>query len=736
MARPSRSRRPPPVPAVATARACRAGWFGLAAIVAVLLLKLALALQLAGHPLLQPVGDLDTGEYWRLAHRVLDGDPWLAGTAFYVSPLYIYWLAFALMAGGGTVAGVLVVQAIAGTTAVGLAALTAARWTAAGDGFDRQDRRPAIIAAGVAGAALALTGVVALQDALVLQSAIDALLIALCAWTWTEALLRGGDRRWTASGVAFALLATNRPNAWLVAPLLMGAALVRAESGRSPRSIWRHATAWALGVAIVLLPFAVRSRVAIGEWQLLPGHGGLNLYIGNHDRATGTYTVIDGIRPSIDGQRDDARRVAQAAAGRPLSDAEVSGWFVRRAVSWWRESPLAALRTFAYKAWLAVHAWELPVNVSYGWFREQVGLLRALPVGAWLLLPLGLATAVLGRGLVAGERQRAWAWFRLLLPAYLVSVAVFFVVDRYRAPALVLGAIHVGVLAGRVREALSLRRARTSLAAVVALATLIAGQWPLPFHLGHGEADLGMALHAIERGRDAEADVWLRRASDRLPSAGVAWFRAGLAWQARGAFVPAERALRESHRRDPEIAEVAFALAGVLLSQGKGAEAAPLLESVERAGSHPDRVRLDRALALWQAGDRSGARELLEAGVPAAGLPLLRARALAAADARQVDLAAWLLEVFRRHVRDDAEVAEKLGLIQVRLGDEAGAALLFADAARLDPQRATARFNLAIVRVGQGRRDEAVALLRDALRIDPTYAQAAGALRELLAADR
>jgi Flp pilus assembly protein TadD len=96
-----------------------------------------------------------------------------------------------------------------------------------------------------------------------------------------------------------------------------------------------------------------------------------------------------------------------------------------------------------------------------------------------------------------------------------------------------------------------------------------------------------------------------------------------------------------------------------------------------------------------------------------------------------VALAEWLLSVYRHNAPGDAEVAEKLGLMRVRTGDAAGAATLFEDAARLDPTRATARFNLAVLRAQQGRRDEAIALLQDALRIDPTYAQAAGALREL-----
>jgi predicted Zn-dependent protease len=212
----------------------------------------------------------------------------------------------------------------------------------------------------------------------------------------------------------------------------------------------------------------------------------------------------------------------------------------------------------------------------------------------------------------------------------------------------------------------------------------------------------------------------------------VAWFRAGLAWQSRNQLADAERALREAHRLDAEVGEVAFALAEVLLTQGKGAEAVPLLEQAEAAHVRPDRVRLDLALALWQARQHERARAVLAGRVPASGLPLLRARAIASVEARQGDLAEWLLTEHRRYVADDAEIAEKLGLVRAARGDAPGAAALFEEAARLDPRRATARFNLAIARLQQGRRAEAIALLREALRIDPSYAQAAGALRELL----
>jgi Flp pilus assembly protein TadD len=299
---------------------------------------------------------------------------------------------------------------------------------------------------------------------------------------------------------------------------------------------------------------------------------------------------------------------------------------------------------------------------------------------------------------------------------------------------LVLGAIHLGVLSAMRRSGSGQPEGRGAmLAMAVAGVVGIGGLVPLSFHLGQGEADTRMALHAIASGRDDEARAWLARAGTRHPTPGVAWLRAGLAWQARNDFPAAERALREAHRLDPEVADVSFALAEVLITEGKGGEAAPLLEQAERAGVRPDRVRLDLALAYWQAGDQARAREVLARGVPTDGLPLLRARALASVEARRVDLAEWLLTEHRRYVPGDAEVAEKLGLMKGRGGDGRAAAALFEEAARLDPGRATARFNLAIAYLQQGRRDEAIAQLREALRIDPTYAQAAGALRELLA---
>jgi len=209
-----------------------AAWHPAWLLLPVLVYKIALALTMAGHPLVQPVGDLDSGEYWRLAARVAAGDVLLDGTPFYVSPLYVYVLAV-LQVVGGSVAGVLAGQALLGTAAVALVWRVVVRWSTR-------------LAATMAAALVALTGVLALQEASLLQSALDPLLVALFLLALTCALQGDGTRWWAACGAALALFALNRPNALADRPRAARNATGLAAGSGKPIS---HATPAATGAA-------------------------------------------------------------------------------------------------------------------------------------------------------------------------------------------------------------------------------------------------------------------------------------------------------------------------------------------------------------------------------------------------------------------------------------------------------------------------------------------------------
>src|SRR5688572_30358225 len=124
--------------------------------------KLIVLFQLRNHPLTQPDAGLDTTAYVELATQVLAGNVGLGPGVYYVSPLYIYFLAAGLALFDSFTA-VRVIQIVLGTASVACIFFTAKAWFG---------ERAAWISAGLA----ALTGLFTLYEVLILQSSVHALM--------------------------------------------------------------------------------------------------------------------------------------------------------------------------------------------------------------------------------------------------------------------------------------------------------------------------------------------------------------------------------------------------------------------------------------------------------------------------------------------------------------------------------------------------------------------------------
>ena len=256
--------------------------------------------QLNDHPLLQPVGQLDSGVYVALARQVAGGDLLLraatGGEPFFLAPLYLYFLAVPLALFGGSLLAAKALQIVLGTAAVGLLYAASRPWLG----------RPAAI---VAAALLALTGPVVFHETILLQAALDPFLMALGLFAVSRALRAGGWRGWAIAGAAIGLFALNRPNA-----LAWGLALaVTLPLARGLARGGREAAALALGLALGVAPATLRNVVVSGEPVLVSSHGGLNLYIGNRAEADGTYRHVPGITPDVVGP--GPRRAARGGGG-------------------------------------------------------------------------------------------------------------------------------------------------------------------------------------------------------------------------------------------------------------------------------------------------------------------------------------------------------------------------------------------------------------------------------------
>jgi tetratricopeptide (TPR) repeat protein len=684
------------------------------ALLAALGVRLVVLAQLHGHPLLQPTGVLDSAVYVRLAERAAGGD-WAVGPEpYFVSPLYIYFLAVLRWSFGPSLLLPRLVQALLGAAAVGLVGATAWRLFAS----------PAV--AGVAAWLAALTGVLVFHEILLLQSSLDPFLTALALYALARAAQGASVPGYALAGAAFGLLVANRPNALLAVAVT---ALAVVAVGRTRRSLLQ-AVALGAGLLLVLAPFALRNRLVAGEWILVSSHGGLNFYIGNNPEADGTYHSLPGVTPAIEGQARDARRLAEEALGQPLSASQVSSYFYERALAFIRAQPRAALALLARKAAYALNAVEVPLNYSYAYYaREEATLLRVLVVGSWLLVPLGLVGLVVHPRVTCRAALIPWASF---IPAYLLSLALFFVSARYRLPVLVPLCVTAGAAAVQLVTWLrSGKRRPAVLAAAVLGALLLFSCWDLGLDDGRGPEASEMVLHHLAAGREAEAKALLARTEPLLDNPGLLYYRMGLGYLERGQPGAAAPLFARALEADPGQPDVQLSLGQALLATGRASEAEPHLRAVRDAGVAPLESGFDLARALAALGRRPEAVEALRRAASAGGVADGAAASfgMLALSLGAPDLAEPFLGRAASRQPASAEVREAHGLALAQLGRSGPARAALEEALRLDPSRASAHFNLAVLALGEGRREEARRLLESAVRLQPDYAQA----RDLMA---
>lgn len=603
-------------------------------------LKVAVLARFNAHPLLQPAGEMDSGVYARLAEDVAREDLLLRSPGpvpFFVSPLYIYFLAAIHALSAGSLLAVKIVQILLGTAAVALVYLTAKRL------FGER----AALAAGVL---CALTGVVTFHEALILQAALDPFLTALCLFLLADALTRGrvsskvsggearkgrpgetamavtaggaGWSRWFVAGAAFGLLSLNRPNVLLcvvaIALVLAVASLV-ARREYSLRTLL-PALMLLVGTGFAVAPVTLRNLLVSREPVLISSHGGLNFLIGNGPGANGVYRLIPGITPDIGGQARDAKSLAEAAEGRRLSTRDVSAHFAKEAWTWIRERTGDAIRLFFRKIWYVFSEDEAPLNFSFPWYRERSVALKLLAVGPGLLVPLAGAGFVLALLASAGAKRRTLLVWTAFVPAYALSVAAFFVATRYRLPLLVALAVLAGAGASASWDALRAREThRLAAAAAVALPLALLSLWPTGLYDGSADEDMHWTLYLIEKGETIEAARLASATGTVHPDPGLFWLRIGKAWAASGRIDDAIASLEKARAIEPHPPATERALAGAHESRGVDRVLAhdtlgalPDLEAAAALAPEEPGILLNLAAALAEKGELARARDLAQ----------------------------------------------------------------------------------------------------------------------------
>ena len=659
------------------------------------------------------MGDARAYDEW--AQQIARGE-WLGHEVFYQAPLYPYFLGTLYRIAGRDLLVVRLCQAIIGSLACMLLGLAASRLFS--------NRRAGVIA----GLGLALYAPAIFFDGLLQKSVLDVFFVCLAIWLLSE-LVEEPQKRlsWFSLGLAMGALSLTRENAIVFVGVTLLWSLARRRLPRQER--FATAGMFLLGLAVVLLPVAVRNSVVDRGFYLTTSQFGPNFYIGNNARADGTYMSLRFGRGAPEYERQDATELAEDATGRHLTPAEVSSYWTTQALAFIRSEPVAWLKLLGRKIALLLNRSEMLDTESQESYAEWSTLLRlAGRLGHFgVLVPL----AFLGVILTWPLRDRLWVIYGIST-AYAASVVLFYVFARYRYP--LVPFLMLFAAAGLVALP-RLRHANTPLSALVAAVLVVAVfvNWPMlstDLMRAITEHNLGAALQS--EGRLDEAIEHYRRAitirSDYVP----AHNNMGAALRAKGQVADAVASYERALARRPDYPEAHYNLANLLLDQGKLDDAIDHFRRALPSLPRPD-VHNNLGIALAAKGQTDEAitefRNALRLDPDSSKTHRNLGDALAS-QGRQEEA----IEHLRRAVHldpRDGPARYDLGSALLEAGMVNDAIDQLRTAVQLMPYSADAYNNLGIALASQGEIEDAADQFQQALRRQPAFVDAQRNLAKL-----
>ena len=407
--------------------------------VGALVVKLTVFLVVRDNPFIESPS-LDEVQHLREARAIL-ATGWIRPEAFYFAPLYPYTLASLFAVVGERVELVRLVQVVLGCLNVAVIYALTREAT----GSRSWARNAAILTI--------FYGAFSFYENLLLKTTLAIFLQNLVLWTLVRAISGTRARPWAFAGLFLGILALVRGNTLVWIPFLVAGILWDHVRNRRPARLRRSLAFCALGLTVGLLPATVHNLAVSGDFVLTTYQGGSNTYIGNHEGATGGYVALRYGREEPWEEREDAVTIAQEARGRELSPNEVSRYWLGHALEFVLEHPADWLRLTVKKLWLTVSHHEGQDTISYPAFRTLEPIFLALPIRfGWIFALATVGFVVMWRGRRVSPALYLWCLGGVL------SVALFFVVDRYRMPLVGLFTIFAAAGLGWIFEGLRQRR--------------------------------------------------------------------------------------------------------------------------------------------------------------------------------------------------------------------------------------------------------------------------------------
>ena len=525
--------------------------FGLA-----LLLRLAYLFELKdAHIASTLMGDSELYDIW--AREILR-DGWIGHKVFFQAPFYPYLLAIVYALFGESLLAVRIMQIVLGSLSCVLIAEVGRMF------FSRSVGK-------VSGLLAAVYPMAIFYDYLIQKETFSLFFTALILYLIAKAAAKRTWIWWALCGVTTGLLVMVRENAMILAPIVLFWLAVYFR--KLPlKTVFRWGVIFIIGLTAVLFPVILRNTLVGGEFVLVTTNLGFNLYVGNSKEATGTWNSLVLGRGDWRYESSDAKRLAEKAVGKELSDAEVSGYWTGRALESIGED-VPRWMNLVFRKWLLLwNAVESSDTESIYAHMDYSGLLRTL--GTFLNFGTLFPLAAFGVGLTWANRSRLWLLY-LILIGYAAGIMPFFVFARYRQ--IMLPVLIPFASAGLILGFDCLRRKRLrSLAVPAAVAVLAAvfSNWPAVSKETVAATTYYNWGSVFEnRNQFPEAERFYARAIQLYPNHVLALNNLGIVACRQGKFSEGILYFQRALKIDPRLAKSHSNLAVALYSAGRLDEA-------------------------------------------------------------------------------------------------------------------------------------------------------------------
>lgn len=532
----------------------------------------------------QPIGDGESYHLW--AQEIAAGN-WVGDEVFFVAPLYPYVLGAFYTIFGTKLVLFRCFQIILGSLACVFL------FRAGSNFFDKRT-------GAVAGFLFAFYPVAIHFDTLIQKTSLAFFLFAAFLYLVSRLMQEQRPPLWLGAGAILGLLAITRENAIIFLPILLLWLFLEKEIPVNSKLL--QGGAFALGLALIILPLTIRNKVVADQWVITTSNMGTNFYIGNRTGATGSYEPLRPGRDNWKFEREDAIALARQESGEQLEPAEVSSFWLKKALGEISGSPGSWLKLMVKKTMLVANSAEVGDTEDIYTYTQHSPLLQILTLmfHFGILFPLAMGGIWLYR-----KEWKQHLPLLLMLAGYAASVIGFFVFDRFRFPISGILVLFAAAALLRIGEFMPSKQGGAWPLAIV-LGALVFANWPVVNRAAFkATTELNLGKMYAQEGKHKEALPHLQAAMDADPNRVDVHISLGNTLLNLGQFSKARKHLLSAHKLNPEHGEALSQLGLLSILEGKDKEARDYYEKALPLLPEDPGCRNNLAWVLATSSDRS-----------------------------------------------------------------------------------------------------------------------------------